>query len=63
MVIGRALPTEATPEPTMYRIRVFAKNEAFARSKFWYQMKRQHKVRKIQGEIVQVSKVRLTLGV
>jgi large subunit ribosomal protein L18Ae len=54
-VVGRSLPTEAVPEPTCYRIRVFAKNTVIARSRFWYQMKRQNKVRKIQGEIVSVS--------
>ena len=39
-------------------MRVFARNSVLAKSKFWYHMKRQHKVRKIQGEIVNVSEVR-----
>ena len=56
-VIGRGLPSEKTPEPKLYRMRVFAKNNVLAKSKFWYHMKRQHKVRKIQGEIVSVSEV------
>uniref|UniRef100_A0A7S3CMQ9 60S ribosomal protein L18a n=1 Tax=Strombidium rassoulzadegani TaxID=1082188 RepID=A0A7S3CMQ9_9SPIT len=56
-VVGRKLPTEATPEPTCYRIRVFAKNIVIARSQFWYEMKRQNKVRKCQGEIVSVSEI------
>jgi large subunit ribosomal protein L18Ae len=56
-VVGRQNPTEANPNPTCYRIRVFAKNEVLARSKFWYEMKRQNKVRKIQGEIVNVSEI------
>jgi large subunit ribosomal protein L18Ae len=56
-VIGRALPTEKSPNPTLYRMRVFANNTVLAKSKFWYHMKRQHKVRKIQGEIVNVSEV------
>ena len=38
-------------------MRVFAQNTVLAKSKFWYHMKRQHKVRKIQGEIVNVSQV------
>ena len=46
-VIGRALPTEKKPDPTLYRMRVFASNSVLAKSKFWYHMKRQHKVRKI----------------
>jgi len=56
-VVGRELPSEATPEPTCYRIRVFAKNIVLARSQFWYEMKRQNKVRKCQGEIVNVSEI------
>lgn len=46
-VVGRALPTEETPNPPLYRIRLFARDAVLARSKFWYHMKRQHKVRKI----------------
>jgi large subunit ribosomal protein L18Ae len=56
-VVGRALPTEKNPNPKLYRMRVFAKNPVLAKSKFWYHMKRQHKVRKVQGEIVSVSEV------
>eukprot|EP00351_Strombidinopsis_sp_SopsisLIS2011_P003084 CAMPEP_0116877080 /NCGR_PEP_ID=MMETSP0463-20121206/8914_1 /TAXON_ID=181622 /ORGANISM="Strombidinopsis sp, Strain SopsisLIS2011" /LENGTH=61 /DNA_ID=CAMNT_0004524111 /DNA_START=134 /DNA_END=315 /DNA_ORIENTATION=+ len=43
-VVGRALPSEKNPEPTLYRMRVFARDAVLARSKFWYFMKRQHKV-------------------
>jgi large subunit ribosomal protein L18Ae len=56
-VVGRQIPSEANPEPTCYRIRVFAKNTVIAKSKFWYQMKRQNKVRRIQGEVVSVSEI------
>merc|ERR1712100_532025 len=56
-VVGRELPSEANPEPTCFRIRVFAKNIVIARSHFWYEMKRQNKVRKCQGEIVSVSEI------
>ena len=38
-------------------MRVFARDQVLARSKFWYFMKRQHKVRKIQGEIVSTSEI------
>lgn len=51
------MPSEKDPNPTLYRIRVFAKNTVLAKSKFWYYMKRQHKVRKIQGEVVSVNEV------
>lgn len=56
-VVGRALPTESNPEPTLYRMRVFAKNAVFARSKFWYQMKRQNKIRSTHGEVVSLSEI------
>lgn len=56
-VVGRALPSEKDANPTLYRMRVFARDAVLARSKFWYQMKLQNKVRRIQGEIVQTSEI------
>merc|ERR1712147_153516 len=56
-VVGRKTPTAEDSDPTCYRIRVFAKNAVIARSHFWYEMKRQNKVRKCQGEIVNVSEI------
>ncbi len=56
-MIGRGLPTEKNPNPTLYRMRVFAPNPVLAKSKFWYHMKRQHKVRKVQGEVVSVQEI------
>merc|ERR1719333_2032758 len=56
-VVGRQRPSESNPEPTCYRIRVFAKNTVIARSHFWYEMMRQNKVRRTQGEIVSVSQI------
>jgi len=38
-------------------MRVFAPNPVLAKSKFWYHMKRQHKVRKVQGEVVSVQEI------
>lgn len=38
-------------------MRVFSRDAVLARSKFWYFMKRQHKVRKIQGEIISTSEI------
>merc|ERR1711971_610423 len=56
-IVGRALATEGSPDPTLYRMRVFARDAVLARSKFWYFMKRQHKVRKCQGEVVSTSEI------
>ena len=36
---------------------MFARDPVIARSRFWYQMKRQNKVRRTQGEIVSVSEI------
>ena len=35
LVYGRRLPTEANPTPQIVCIRVFGKNELFAKSQFW----------------------------
>ena len=35
LVFGRALPTEENPNPEINVMRVFAKNETFAKSRFW----------------------------
>merc|ERR1719238_2621859 len=56
-VVGRESPSDSNADPTCFRIRVFAKNAVLARSQFWYEMKRQNKVRKCQGEIVSVSEI------
>lgn len=56
-VVGRETPSANNAEPTCFRIRVFSKNAVLARSRFWYEMKRQNKVRKCQGEIVSVSEI------
>ena len=55
--MGRKLPSDKEADPTLYRMRVFARDAVLARSRFWYFMKRQHKVRKIQGEIVSTSEI------
>ena len=35
-VVGRHLPTDADPNPKIYRMRIFALNEVVAKSRFWY---------------------------
>ena len=56
-MVGRQHPSEKDPNPKLYRIRVFATNTVTAKTRFWYFMKRQHKVRKIDGEVVSVNEV------
>jgi len=57
LVIGRHLPTEREPVPTLYRMRIFAKNETIAKSRFWYFVRQLRKMKKATGEIVTVNKV------
>ncbi|WFD02448.1 60S ribosomal protein L20B [Malassezia obtusa] len=57
LVIGRHLPTEREPNPTLYRMRLFAVNETVAKSRFWYFVRRLRKMKKATGEIVTVNKI------
>ena len=34
-VVGRHLPTDSDPSPTLYRMKVWASDDVRARSKFW----------------------------
>ncbi|ODQ59434.1 hypothetical protein WICANDRAFT_63928 [Wickerhamomyces anomalus NRRL Y-366-8] len=56
-VIGRRLPTEAVPEPKLYRMRIFAPNEVVAKSRYWYFLQKLHKVKRASGEIVSVNTI------
>lgn len=57
LVIGRHLPTEKEPTPALYRMRIFAANETFAKSRFWYFVRQLRKMKKATGEIVAINKV------
>jgi len=39
LVYGRKAPTVAEPNPEIICLRVFAKNEVFAKSLYWYKLK------------------------
>ncbi|KAI6369980.1 60S ribosomal protein L20A, variant 2 [Pyricularia grisea] len=56
-VIGRHLPTESNPTPSLYRMRIFAPNEVVAKSRYWYFLRGLKKVKKATGEIVAVNKI------
>ncbi|KAK0553832.1 60S ribosomal protein L20B [Tilletia horrida] len=57
LVIGRHLPTERDPEPTLYRMRIFAPNTTVAKSRFWYFVRQLRKMKKATGEIVAVHAI------
>ncbi|KEP66141.1 UNVERIFIED_CONTAM: ribosomal protein RPL18A [Hammondia hammondi] len=57
-VVGRKQPTEAEPNPSLFRMRLFARNKVLAVSKFWYLLKKMKKVKKSTGEILAVNEIR-----
>lgn len=54
-VVGRKLPSEAEPEPKLYRMRVFAPNDVVAKSRFWYYLRQLKKMKRAHGEIVAIN--------
>ena len=56
-MIGRHLPTESQPTPTLYRMTIFAPNTSVAKSRYWYFLRGLKKVKKATGEIVSVKEV------
>jgi large subunit ribosomal protein L18Ae len=62
-VIGRALPTEADPQPTIYKMTVFAKNHVVAKSRFWVFIAKLKKVKKSRGEIIAVETIHAKGGI
>lgn len=57
-VIGRRVPTERDPKPTIYRMRIFAPDDVSAKSRFWYFTKKLKKIKKTAGEICYCGVVR-----
>ena len=57
LVVGRGHPSEKTPNPKIYKMRIFADDLVRAKSKFWYFLKKMNKVKKTHGEILSTSEV------
>jgi large subunit ribosomal protein L18Ae len=51
------LPSDANPQPKLYRMRLFAPNDIVAKSRFWYFLKKLKRVKKANGEVVSVNEV------
>ena len=49
------MPTEAQPEPSLYRMTIFAPNETVAKSRFWYFIRGLKKMKKATGEVISVK--------
>ena len=58
-VIGRAHPKPDTPNPPLYRMRIFAPDRVVAKSRFWYFARQLKKLKKSVGEIVCCEEVSL----
>jgi len=56
-VVGRHLPTEKEPEPTVYRMKLWATDPVRARSKFWYFLRKLRKVKKMNGQILATNEI------
>lgn len=56
-MLGRRNPSEKDPSPKILALRVFARNKVCAKSKFWYHMRSQQKLKSAQGQILSVHEV------
>mmetsp|Transcript_7529 Transcript_7529/g.9355 ORF Transcript_7529/g.9355 Transcript_7529/m.9355 type:complete len:177 (+) Transcript_7529:99-629(+) len=57
VVVGRAKPTKTNPDPKIYKIKVFAKNDVRAKSLFWYHLATFDRVKRANGQILAVHTV------
>ena len=57
LIVGRRKPTEKNPESPVYRMKIFAANSVIARSRFWYYLAALKKVKKANGEIVEIHEI------
>eukprot|EP01090_Pellita_catalonica_P004331 TRINITY_DN14160_c0_g1_i1.p2 TRINITY_DN14160_c0_g1~~TRINITY_DN14160_c0_g1_i1.p2 ORF type:complete len:180 (+),score=21.26 TRINITY_DN14160_c0_g1_i1:53-592(+) len=56
-IVGRHKVTEKVANPKVYRMRIFAGNTVVAKSRFWYFLKKLHKIKRVNGEILNVSEI------
>ncbi|GAX73600.1 hypothetical protein CEUSTIGMA_g1051.t1 [Chlamydomonas eustigma] len=56
-VVGRHLPTEAEPNPTVYRMKVWAEDTVKAKSKFWYFLRKLRRVKKANGQVLSINEI------
>ena len=56
-VTGRRKPSETEPEPTIFRMKIFAPNTVMAKSRFWYYLSLLKKIKRANGEILETHEV------
>ena len=64
-VVGRKAPytigDKDVPNPPAFRIKIFARDELQAKSRFWYFMHQMRKMKKTTGEILDVNEVSIAV--
>ncbi|KAI7684847.1 60S ribosomal protein L18a [Sarcoptes scabiei] len=56
-IIGRHVANEKNPNPSLYRMTIFAPDHVVAKSRFWYFLARLKKIKKANGEIVEIKEI------
>lgn len=56
-IVGRHVPTDAMPEPQVYRMKLWSTDDTRAKSKFWYFLSRLKKVKKANGQILACNEI------
>jgi len=56
-MVGRAAPTVKNPAPKMFRMKIFARNEVTAKSRFWYYMRSLCKAKSTGGEVLSLKEI------
>ncbi len=57
-VLGRMSPSEKDPNPTVFKMQLFASDAVRARSRFWYFLRKLQRIKKANGQIISVHEVR-----
>lgn len=56
-VVGRHVPTEKEPEPTIFRMKLWSTSPVRAKSKFWYFLSKLKKVKRANGQILACNEI------
>ena len=56
-IVGRHLPTDKDPNPQIYRMKLWARDDVKAKSKFWYFLRKLRRVKKANGQILAVNEI------
>ncbi|KAI2803390.1 60S ribosomal protein L18A [Blomia tropicalis] len=56
-IVGRHLPTAQIGNPPLFRMTIFAPDHIVAKSRFWYFLSKLKKIKKANGEIVEIKEI------